>query len=356
MKGILGILIVMSVSACGSDAQKGGPSGFVRVEILGPASLEPGQTASYSVVETRGDGSSRVLSAATWTSSDTTVVQVASSGMATAQSRAGETVIQVRTTTQGTASKEVLVLPKGTFRVVGVISEADQPASRVPAARLEVRTEPALSAPVVATATTDLNGRYRLYGVPPDAYVRVLKAGYLDTTEHRQFTAHANMDLLLRWGADPPVLAGEYAMTVQVVQCRFGRPLPPDLQVRRYRATVEQTGTALTVTARDARFLAHADGESNRFTGVVTPTGANFHIQGFYDFYYYRTYPPVPALAEVLPDGTLLVMNGRTSATGTSGTLSGVLSGLMVHYEGTLPGSVRWLEGCSEPRLTLTRQ
>ena len=92
MKGILAILIVMSVSACGSDAQKGGPSGFVRVEILGPASLEPGQTASYSVVETRGDGASRVLAAAPGTSSDTPGGPGGSSGMATAQSRAGETV------------------------------------------------------------------------------------------------------------------------------------------------------------------------------------------------------------------------------------------------------------------------
>jgi hypothetical protein len=266
----------------------------------------------------------------------------------------GETVISVKTI-RSSATKEVLVLPNGTFRVVGVVSEAGQPASRLPAARVEVRTEPDATAPVVTFATTGGDGRYRLYGVPPDAYLRVSKAGYHDTTEHRQFTNNAILDLALKWGSDPPSLAGEYVMTVQAVQCPF-RPLPQDLQVRRYGATIQQAGTALTVTVRDARFLTHSNGESNRFTGIVTPSGASFQIEGFYDFYYYPQYSPTPALAEVLGDGTLLVVNGRTSATGTSGTLSGVLSGGMNHYEGTLPGSVRWLDGCPGPRLTLTRQ
>ena len=50
------------LAACGDDSNKGGPSpGVVRAEIVGPASIAPGQTASYSIIEYLVGGGTRAL-------------------------------------------------------------------------------------------------------------------------------------------------------------------------------------------------------------------------------------------------------------------------------------------------------
>ena len=92
-------------------------------EIQGPASIEPGQSAQYTLVERLKDSSTRVVARALWSSSDPGVIQVTSSGLATAQSQAGEVVLSARI--YGTTSKEVLVLPANTFRVIGTVREVD---------------------------------------------------------------------------------------------------------------------------------------------------------------------------------------------------------------------------------------
>ena len=79
------------VAGCSDNDQKVGPSGgVVRVEIQGPASIAPGQSAQYAAIGILSDGTTTALPYSTWASSDSTLVQVTSSGIATAQSRTGE--------------------------------------------------------------------------------------------------------------------------------------------------------------------------------------------------------------------------------------------------------------------------
>jgi hypothetical protein len=60
-----------------------------------------------------------------------------------------------------------------------------------------------------------------------------------------------------------------------------------------------------------------------------------------------------PDVAELLPDGTVLAINGRASLTGTSEAASGTMSGYMGHYGG---GMSTHVADCSTGRMTLTRR
>jgi hypothetical protein len=78
-----------------------------------------------------------------------------------------------------------------------------------------------------------------------------------------------------------------------------------------------------------------------------------------YDFYYYPNNPHHPDVAELLPDGTVLVVSGTSRVTGTAGGLSGEVNGFLTLYR-FQPGlsfpNVIYLSSCSAGGLTLTRR
>ncbi len=116
-----------------------------------------------------------------------------------------------------------------------------------------------------------------------------------------------------------------------------------------YDAVIAQNGSLLTVTLTAARFLVDAGGQGNRFTGMVTATGATFQMRAGYDFYYYPNNPTYPDVAELLPDGTLLVIVGRPAVTATSAGLSGQVFGTFFLYRGSsFPAT--FLNNCSAGR------
>jgi hypothetical protein len=61
-------------------------------------------------------------------------------------------------------------------------------------------------------------------------------------------------------------------------------------------------------------------------------------------------------VAELLPDGTLLVVVGRPTVTGTSAGLSGEMFGWFTLSRGSSFPAVAYLNSCSAGRLTLTRR
>ena len=113
----------------------------------------------------------------------------------------GETTLNVEVslagavlTDQARGSREILVLPDGTFRVVGAVTEADSPGQAVRDAILEVRLTEGLSSLPVARASTDATGRYRLYGVPAESYLHVRRPGYVSVTERTHVGSHTTRD------------------------------------------------------------------------------------------------------------------------------------------------------------------
>src|SRR5262245_14902354 len=90
--------LIAAFAAC-TDAPVAPSPDVQRVEIVGPSTVAPGQTATYSAVERLYDGTTRPASRAEWTSSDPTLIQITQAGMATVQPRTGDATLTVRTPT-----------------------------------------------------------------------------------------------------------------------------------------------------------------------------------------------------------------------------------------------------------------
>ena len=326
--------LVALFAACGDDSPAGPSTDVLRVEINGPSSIVPGQTASYSVIEHLSNGTSRALPTATWTSSNTSLIQVTNSGVATAQPRTGEAVITVRTTRQ--ASKEVLVLPAGTFRLVGQVTDAEQISIPIPDASIAV---------VGGSPTTSTNaaGNFRLYGVPGDAEMEVSREGYGVLRERIQLTTHATRNFRIAVDATARHLAGYYTLVVEAGGNCGSPALAYDLRRRSYDAIIVQDGAKLEVRLTEPRFVSSEFFPGDRFSGAVTPAGASFTINGDY-------YSATTELSERLPDGSLLFISGGATTTRSSAGLTGVFSGYFAHV---FTGG-GFIGGCSGSRLTLT--
>ena len=113
---VLAVASAGLVAGCG-DGPVGPSDGVVRVEIQGPGSIALEQSAQYAVIEYLVNGTTRALPSAAWASSDSSLVQVTSSGVATAGSRIGEVSLTVRTTQS--ASRKVVVLPAHAVGLAG---------------------------------------------------------------------------------------------------------------------------------------------------------------------------------------------------------------------------------------------
>jgi hypothetical protein len=335
------VALAAMLAACGDDNPAGPSPGVLRVDINGPSSIAPGQTASYSVIEYRSDGTSRAPASVAWSSSNPAVVQITQEGLATAQSQTGEAIISVKAANR--ASKEVLVLPANTFRLVGVVTDADETTVVVPGAKVEVTGGP-------FTTTNDL-GQFRLYGVPPEAEIRVTRDGYRPVEERVQLTTHAARNFRIGVDGSARDFSGTYTLVVTALSpCSSGaRPLKPELQQRSYQATIDQSSARLTVRLDENRFPPHPGMPTNRFTGYVTPTGAEFTM-GATSYYYYDA-EPAANITELLPDGSRLLIHGSVTTTGSPAGLSGPFTGWFSHYS-----SWTLLGNCQAATFTLTRR
>jgi hypothetical protein len=139
-------------------------------------------------------------------------------------------------------------------------------------------------------------------------------------------------------------VSGNYRLTIDVpggCSTEGFPPLPTILRHRTYDATVTQNGNALDVTLSGANFWVKQFGTANRFSGELSGPGgidATFSLQVLSETYYYNT--PFPSVAEILPDGTYLLVVGiavtSVSASGFSGPMLGA-------------GLVQWNAKLSDP-------
>jgi hypothetical protein len=286
------------------------PTATFTVELSGPDRLAPGQSAQYTVTVRSSDGVTRVPTSIHWIASPPEFVQVDASGLATAGTFYGGAAVTADVTVAGLgvrgASRSVIVLPDGTYRIVGTVRDVGGAA--VPDAVITVTPGP-------LTIATDLVGHYSLYGVPADAEFHITAFGYEPFVQNLNFNNHATQNFQLASAGQPPDFAGLYALTVDVIDgCQNSSPLPAELQHRRYDAVVGQNGLALTVTLTEP---------GKRFPGRVDAAGATFALNGDWEANY-------PSVVEQLADGTVLVLSGEAvttrSAAGLSGTLNGGLS------------------------------
>ena len=340
------------------------PPAVVGVEISGPASIPPGQSARFSANLRFSDATTKTATSVLWYAGSQ-FFRVDPSGVATAGKENGEGVLYAEVNPNGTApehsgmrgairsSKEILVLPDGTYRMVGTVTENGPEPTPLFGARVETTSGPPLA------AITDYDGRYQLYGIPGLADIRVSRDSYQPHVQRLQLTEHVTQNFQLALSGSRLDLAGLYTLAIDVA-CSTSTPVAADLQHRTYAASVTQSGSTLTVVLIEpSRFHVNGTGRGDRFTGRVDSAGAMFDLgDSFWN--YYGAYDPstYPTLVERLPTG-FLVVDGKVLTRGSRTGLSGELRGSVQQYGFGFPSapSSQSVKGtCYSPahRFTLT--
>jgi hypothetical protein len=293
------------------------------VEILGPDTVPPGGTARFSVRGRWSDGAMEEISTGvTWQSTDSAVISIDASGSALGKER-GSAAIRASVTGKPAAMKGIHVLPDGTFRLSGRVSDSTATGLPIESALVEADSDPDR-----ITALTNGWGDFVLYGVRRDALLRIYKDGYRTYEQRLDLTTHGGVNVPLVLAQPRALVAGTYVLSIGSPQCEGATPYTPlaaELRQRTYTAVLRQEDARVTVTLSGSHLLAE------RFFGSVTATSATFDLtQGDY---YYRTTPDV---IERLANGTFLVISGRAVTTIADSGLVGTLNGSFVNLE-TVP-------------------
>ena len=332
---LFAVIALLALGSCSDSSpaptpiatpRPGVPTGpaIVSLQLSGPESIEPGATAQLTVTALRSDGSSEALtSGIQWSSSDTRVLRVDSLGVATALA-AGDSVVRVSANGRG-ASKAILVLPNGTFRLRGQIVEGGAPVDGASVAVIAGTGEG-------LTTLTDPGGRYSLYGVAGSIKLRGRKAGYQDLTQDVHVTGHSTHDMTMVPERPRVSLAGQYQLILTATGCSA---IPSELRRRTYDARLEQQGARLTVTLSGADLIA-PDG-ATRLTGVFRLDGRiAFEVGSFLNYYYYWYSPLASEIVERISPTSALVINGTSNTTDDgNGVIAGTLSGVFATTQRT---------------------
>ena len=317
-----------------------------QMEIRGPAAVSPGETVQFTAVAHFSNGTTQdVTSAVRWRSSRPEVLSLAAAGAATG-GEPGEATVHAADAR--TASRLVMVLPAGSYRLIGTVQEAGDTAIPVIGATVTAQSD-GRSALVTRTGG---DGRYRLYGVSGPTAITVTRDGYATRTERLVIADHHAHDVemaLLQPRAD---FSGTYTMTLNVDVDSCASPVPSAVETRIYTATLTQQGPNLRATLTNASFAISPRGSGNSFLGRVEPTHVSFTLRDNGHIYYYYA-APHPDVIERLDESAHLIVTGNATLTGSPVRLSGALSGEVA----LLRHDPRQIVACRSPhhRLTLSR-
>lgn len=322
------------------------PVTIVALRLLAPSEIAPGESVQLTANAIKSDGSvENVSGQVEWvvrSVAASVAVSLTDTGVATGTER-GESVVTARF--EGRAAETtIFVLPKGTFRLAGVVSE-----SGVALEGVKITVIAGVGAGL--TAVTDVRGDYALYGVAGPVQIRASLTGYVETTQGIEVAAHLLHSLELVSSRSRDDYAGIYSLTVTGTDTP-GRPCAPGfpeaLKRRVYVAHIEQTGADLEVSLSEADFI------RGHFRGAVTQSGKiTFWIKptSVWDY-------DEEEVAERLSDGTQLFVSGtidaRSTSTGISGTVSPSFGGSI--WRSSVTGSYSQSSGCPLDRFEMVRR
>jgi hypothetical protein len=300
---------------------------ITRIDLAAPESVPPGPSAQLSVTGVLTDGSTRdVTNQSIWRTSATGTLNVSPAGLASGL-KPGEGIVSVSVPRPNlnalTRTRELLVLPAGTFRLTGTVSDSFGLMAEVTVA---VTGGPAAGQSSVTGAT----GEYRLYGVSGETPLRISRGGYQTLEPSVHVSGHQKQDFDLRPAGSRRDVSGTYTLTITAAgHCRTW---PEPFRTRRYTATVDQDGNAVEVTLGGARFLLGPGRRGNRFRGRLLDDEVEFFIS-YYPQSFYGTYFPMPDHPEVveeLSSGYLLLSGPLPTTLDAAGLATGDLFGVMM--------------------------
>jgi len=322
-----------------------GPAGrLIRVVLRAPTTLAPGGTFQLGLHAVYSDGTARdVTPSALFHGDPPDVVSVSPTGLVTALN-AGDARLSGHFE-RSPATVPVIVVPDGTFRVVGRVVEDGAP--EVPVGGARVEAEGGLS------QSTGFDGGYRLFGVRPQSVLRVSKPGYAAREIPLVISTHETLNVELVPDSARADFAGRYTLTIDAGSDCSGH-LPEELRRRRYPAAVTQVGVDVRIVLAGAQFYEWYGDAANVLHGRADPSGAGLslefpgptHCDGSFT-----------SIVEVV-DAKYLGIEGYAQLSRNGRSLAGTLSGAFQLYDYPLcraAGSV--VAGCQSRshRITLTR-
>jgi hypothetical protein len=310
------------------------PVTVASIKLNGPTRFAPTSSPTFTVAARMSDGTSQdYTSKVQWNAYGIygpTPIVMSSSGGVTVRS-SGEATIQARFGNL-TSSLNAMVIPDGTYRLVGTVNEAGLP---VTSATVSVVTGTGSG----LAATTDYQGQYRLYGVAGPVQVQVSKLGYDAVTNTATISTDDVLDFPnMSETGGPPTIAGTYSLSIVAAgDCHVINtpPLATPYRNRTYTAVVTESGPVVTVTLSGANFVI-ANGRGNKFAGRVTPGHVSFTLgdTGSYAYYYYYTVGS-PDVVEQLDANSFLSFWGTVDAPLSPAVIAGSFYGNIVTYTGT---------------------
>jgi hypothetical protein len=283
------LCLAASMLACDASPGPAGPSRLspfstraglevVRLDIAGPDSVPPGASVQLTAIAELTDGSSRdVTGTAEWGSHGGLLpLSVSSTGLVTAGSELGNGFVTARYSGlpyvnpgSASATREVIVVPAGTYRLYGFVTDEDVYLN-------DVRVDVVSTAGPASGASVTADGYFRFYGVSGDTEIRVSKDGYETEIRHAVVTGHHTEGFSLRLSRPRPTADGTYTLEVTAsAGCRDA--LPEAARRRVYRAIVRQDGAKLNVSLDGAGLVIRGSG----FAGSIEPAGVRFSLFGY---------------------------------------------------------------------------
>jgi hypothetical protein len=298
-----------------------------RLELIAPRSLAPGATFQLRLIAHWSNGVAEdVTGTARFFSDRPDVLRVTSAGMVDALTR-GEAVVAWYVESFS-GSHEIVVVPEGTYRVVGRVYLETEPSVAVGGARVESDGVP--------EAFTDFSGQYRLYGVAHNGRLRISKTAYVTKEIQLAISDHhvENVSLASEPGG---IVEGLYQMTIEAgAECQ-GR-IPEPLLTRRYAAAITERESQIQIVLTGAHF----------FPGFVGPRETTV-IPGFIDRGEHQlelAWPthcegtePDARVVEIIDDKTYLEISGSGRLLRTGDGFAGTLRGLYLLRASPLCGS-----------------
>jgi hypothetical protein len=288
------------------------------IKISGPSIISPGASAQFTAVGVFNDQSAQdYTNRVAWSAYFGGVLTISSTGLATGHS-SGEAMVQA-STAGFVASANVAVVPTGTYRLTGTVTESG----------LSVwgATVTVIAGTGAGLATnTDENGAYRLYGVAGNLQVQVTDNGYVPLTKSTRVTANAVLDFPeFTQGIPQPAFSGTFLLTIQAGE--VCATIPPADRTRTYTAVVTQNGPGLHISLSGATFFLH-NGYGNYFTGRFQPAYLTF---AFGSPYYYEL--EGPDVVELVAPDRVLAIDGFVETTLTSGGIRAPLQGTLSEWQ-----------------------
>lgn len=338
----IGLLVACSKDPLPTSPTRLSAPKFSGIQVIGPESVAAGQSVQFTASMRQEDGtvkSALGVPNMRWFSSDTSVLTVSQTGMVTGNpaAKGGEATITADISNQPgvRGTRQILVQPEGTYRIIGSVREASAPTVPILGARVEVLAGSNF-------AITDSTGQYRLYGVAPESTIRITAPGYETLDEAVTLTGNVTRDFGLNTDGPRLALNGPYTLAIDMVgSCA----LSSAVQHRTYDAMLTTTGTLVEVALTEPRFNLDPAGKGSRFTGRLLGGGATFTLDYWGDGYWYDY--QYPNLVERLSDNTNLVVEGNATTTGTAAGLSGTLNGAFTQWGSQFPSlSASYIGGC----------